>query len=51
MSNLFVVNAGRLRDAARRHRGVAGVMRGIVLRECAALGIRLRACATSRSRT
>jgi 4-amino-4-deoxychorismate lyase len=39
MSNVFIVRAGRVITPAIQRCGVAGVMRGIVLRECAALGI------------
>ena len=39
MSNVFIVRAGRVLTPPRGSCGVAGVMRGIVLRECAALGI------------
>jgi 4-amino-4-deoxychorismate lyase len=39
MSNVFVVRAGRVSTPAVDRCGVAGVMRAIVLRECAALGI------------
>jgi 4-amino-4-deoxychorismate lyase len=39
MSNLFVAKAGVVQTPAVDLAGVAGVMRGIVLRECAALGI------------
>jgi 4-amino-4-deoxychorismate lyase len=39
MSNVFVARAGRLATPRIDRCGVAGVMRGIVLRECAALGI------------
>jgi len=39
MSNVFVARAGRLATPRIDRCGVAGVMRSIVLRECAALGI------------
>lgn len=39
MSNVFIVRAGRVITPLIQRCGVAGVMRGIVLRECAALGI------------
>ena len=39
MSNLFVVRGGRALTPAVDRCGVAGVMRAVVLRECAALGI------------
>jgi 4-amino-4-deoxychorismate lyase len=39
MSNVFIVQAGRVSTPLIDRCGVAGVMRGIVLRECAALGI------------
>lgn len=39
MSNVFIVRAGRVLTPLLQRCGVAGVMRGIVLRECAALGI------------
>jgi 4-amino-4-deoxychorismate lyase len=39
MSNVFLVRAGGLTTPLIQSCGVAGVMRGIVLRECAALGI------------
>ena len=39
MSNLFVVSGGRVRTPRIDQSGVAGVMRSVVLRECARLGI------------
>ena len=39
MSNVFIVRAGVVVTPLIQRCGVAGVMRGIVLRECAALGI------------
>jgi 4-amino-4-deoxychorismate lyase len=39
MSNVFIVRAGGVSTPLVDRCGVAGVMRGIVLRECAALGI------------
>jgi 4-amino-4-deoxychorismate lyase len=39
MSNVFLVRAGGVSTPLIQRCGVAGVMRGIVLRECAALGI------------
>jgi hypothetical protein len=39
MSNVFVVRAGRVSTPNVDRSGVAGVMRSMVLRECAALGI------------
>ena len=39
MSNVFLVRAGGVATPSVDRSGVAGVMRGIVLRECAALGI------------
>src|SRR4029077_120411 len=39
MSNVFIVRAGRAATPLIQRCGVAGVMRGIVLRECAVLGI------------
>ena len=39
MSNVFLVHAGRVLTPPVDRAGVAGVLRGIVLRECAALGI------------
>jgi len=39
MCNVFLVREGRLVTPAVDRAGVAGVMRGIVLRECAALGL------------
>jgi 4-amino-4-deoxychorismate lyase len=39
MSNLFIVKSGRISTPFVDRAGVAGVMRGIVLRECAALGL------------
>jgi len=39
MSNVFIVRAGGVTTPLIQRCGVAGVMRGIVLRECAALGI------------
>ena len=39
MSNIFVVRAGRVMTPPVDRAGVAGVMRGIVLRECATIGI------------
>jgi 4-amino-4-deoxychorismate lyase len=39
MSNVFIVRAGAVATPLIDRCGVAGVMRGIVLRECAALGI------------
>jgi 4-amino-4-deoxychorismate lyase len=39
MSNLFLARDGRISTPRVDRSGVAGVMRGIVLRECAALGI------------
>jgi 4-amino-4-deoxychorismate lyase len=39
MSNLFIVRSGRIRTPFVDRAGVAGVMRGIVLRECAVLGL------------
>lgn len=39
MSNLLVVTGGRIVTPALEGAGVAGVMRAVVLRECAALGI------------
>lgn len=39
MSNLFIVSAGRLYTPPVDRAGVAGVMRGVVLRECSTLGI------------
>jgi 4-amino-4-deoxychorismate lyase len=39
MSNVFLVRAGVVVTPSVERCGVAGVMRGIVLRECAALGI------------
>ena len=39
MSNVFLVRAGRVATPSLERCGVAGVMRGIVLRECAALGL------------
>jgi len=39
MSNVFIVRAGGVVTPRIDRCGVAGVMRGIVLRECAALGI------------
>lgn len=39
MTNLFAVRAGRVLTPPVDAAGVAGVLRGVVLRECAALGI------------
>lgn len=39
MTNFFVVRAGQVRTPPVDRAGVAGVMRQVVLRECAALGI------------
>jgi branched-subunit amino acid aminotransferase/4-amino-4-deoxychorismate lyase len=39
MSNVFLVSNGSLVTPELRMAGVAGVMRGIVLRECASLGL------------
>ena len=39
MSNVFIANAGVLSTPLVDHAGVAGVMRGIVMRECATLGL------------
>jgi len=39
MSNVFLVRAGVLSTPLIDRAGVAGVMRGVVLRECAALGL------------
>jgi 4-amino-4-deoxychorismate lyase len=39
MSNVFVVRGGRVTTPTVDECGVAGVMRGVVLRECARLGI------------
>jgi 4-amino-4-deoxychorismate lyase len=39
MSNVFLVHAGGVTTPLIQRCGVAGVMRGIVLRECAALGL------------
>jgi 4-amino-4-deoxychorismate lyase len=39
MSNVFLVRDGKLRTPRLDRCGVAGVMRGVVLRECASLGI------------
>lgn len=39
MSNLFVVHAGRVRTPRVDRAGVAGILRHVVLRECASLGI------------
>ena len=39
MSNVFIVRAGGVATPLIQRCGVAGVMRGIVLRECAVLGI------------
>jgi 4-amino-4-deoxychorismate lyase len=39
MSNVFAVRAGRIATPAVVECGVAGVMRGVVLRECSRLGI------------
>ena len=39
MSNVFLVRDGKIRTPRLDRCGVAGVMRGVVLRECAALGI------------
>jgi 4-amino-4-deoxychorismate lyase len=39
MSNVFIVNAGVLSTPLIDRAGVAGVMRGIVLRECGVLGL------------
>jgi 4-amino-4-deoxychorismate lyase len=39
MTNLFIVRAGQVQTPRVDRAGVAGVMRGLVLRECAALGI------------
>jgi 4-amino-4-deoxychorismate lyase len=39
MSNVFLVRAGRVLTPPVDRAGVAGVLRGVVLRECAALGI------------
>jgi 4-amino-4-deoxychorismate lyase len=39
MSNVFIARAGNVITPVIQRCGVAGVMRGIVLRECAALGI------------
>ena len=39
MSNVFVVRGGGVVTPRLDHCGVAGVMRGVVLRECATLGI------------
>jgi 4-amino-4-deoxychorismate lyase len=39
MSNLFIARAGRVLTPCVDQCGVAGVMRAVVLRECAALGI------------
>jgi 4-amino-4-deoxychorismate lyase len=39
MSNVFIARAGRVTTPRIDRCGVAGVMRGIVLRECAVLGI------------
>ena len=41
MSNLFLVKSGVVRTPRVDKAGVAGVMRGIVIRECAALGLEL----------
>jgi len=40
MCNVFLVREGQLVTPAVERAGVAGVMRGVVLRECAALGLR-----------
>jgi 4-amino-4-deoxychorismate lyase len=42
MSNVFLVRSGRVTTPRIDRCGVAGVMRGIVLRECAVLGITAR---------
>ena len=39
MSNLFLVSAGRVRTPRVDRAGVAGILRQVVLRECAVLGI------------
>ncbi len=39
MSNVFAVRGGQVLTPAVDHCGIAGVMRGVVLRECATLGI------------
>jgi 4-amino-4-deoxychorismate lyase len=39
MSNLFVVRSGSVLTPPVDRAGVAGIMRGVVLRECAALGL------------
>jgi 4-amino-4-deoxychorismate lyase len=39
MSNVFIVSAGVLATPLIDRAGVAGVMRGVVIRECAALGL------------
>ena len=39
MSNLFVVKAGRVRTPRVDRAGVAGILRQVLLRECAVLGI------------
>jgi 4-amino-4-deoxychorismate lyase len=39
MSNVFIVNAGVLSTPLIDRAGVAGVMRGVVLRECGVLGL------------
>jgi 4-amino-4-deoxychorismate lyase len=39
MTNLFLVSGGRVRTPRVDRAGVAGVLRQIVLRECAALGL------------
>jgi 4-amino-4-deoxychorismate lyase len=42
MSNVFIVKNGQVLTAQLEHCGVAGVMRGVVLRECATMGIAAR---------
>jgi 4-amino-4-deoxychorismate lyase len=39
MSNLFLVRSGRVLTPRVDRAGVAGILRGVVLRECAVLGI------------
>ena len=43
MSNLFIVKSGALSTPLVDGAGVAGVMRGIVIRDCAALGLMMTA--------
>lgn len=39
MSNLFIVQSGRIRTPSVDRAGVAGILRAVVLRECRALGL------------